>query len=61
MEYKIPWKSDQERMGCYACRFADRKALGKRACCTHYQGPNGNPCTREQERQQRDAQAKVTQ
>ena len=26
-------------LGCVGCRYADKEAIGKRACCTHIQGP----------------------
>lgn len=46
----VNWAQAQKEMGCPACRFADKKKLGKGPCCTHYQGPTGNPCTREADR-----------
>ena len=24
-----------QRLGCYGCKFADKEALGKDACCTY--------------------------
>ncbi len=27
-------KAIQEELGCQGCRYADKRALGKRPCCT---------------------------
>lgn len=46
----VNWAQAHKDMGCEACRFADKKKVGKGPCCQHIQGPSGNPCTREAER-----------
>ena len=34
-QMKSPLQKMHERLGCYTCRFADKEALGKNACCNH--------------------------
>jgi len=36
---KRDWYAMQEDLGCLGCYYADRSAIGKRPCCTHYRGP----------------------
>ncbi len=28
------FKAMQEELGCYGCKYADKRVLGKRPCCT---------------------------
>jgi hypothetical protein len=36
------YAATHDELGCYQCKFADKKSLGKKACCTHMHGPYPN-------------------
>ena len=29
------WRMAHNKLGCYGCKFADKKSLGKCSCCTY--------------------------
>lgn len=33
------YEAIHRELGCYGCKFADKKALGKGPACTHIKGP----------------------
>jgi len=37
-EEGIDWEGMHRKLGCYGCKFADKKALGVGACCQNING-----------------------
>lgn len=37
-EQKVDFETLHKKLGCYGCKFADKNALGKDACCQHIEG-----------------------